>query len=79
MENSISSRKGILALSPLLVFLCVYLISSIVAHDFYRIPISAAFLIASIYALVISRGKTLEEKIGIFSQGAGNRNVLLMI
>ena len=79
MENSISSRKGILALSPLLVFLCVYLISSIVAHDFYRIPISAAFLIASIYALVISRGKTLEEKIGIFSQGAGNKNVLLMI
>ena len=79
MENSISSRKGILALSPLLVFLCVYLVSSIVAHDFYRIPISAAFLIASIYALVISRGKTLEEKIEIFSHGAGNKNVLLMI
>lgn len=79
MENSISSRKGILALSPLLVFLCVYLVTSIVAHDFYRIPISSAFLIASIYAILTSKGKTLEEKIEIFSHGAGNKNVLLMI
>ena len=68
-----------MALSPLLVFLCVYLISSIVAQDFYRIPVSAAFLIASVYALIISKGRTLEERIGIFSEGAGNKNVLLMI
>ena len=79
MENNISSRRGLLALSPLAVFLCVYLISSIIAQDFYKIPISSAFLIASIYALIISKGKTLEERIGIFSDGAGNRNVLLMI
>lgn len=79
MENNISSRKGLLALSPLVVFLCVYLVSSIIAQDFYRIPISSAFLIASIYALIISKGKTLEERINVFSEGAGNRNVLLMI
>ena len=79
MENKISSRRGLLALSPLLVFLCAYLVSSIIAQDFYRIPISSAFLIASVYALIISKGKTLEERVGIFSEGAGNRNVLLMI
>lgn len=79
MENKITSRRGLLALSPLLVFLCVYLVSSIVAQDFYRIPISSAFLMASIYTLIISKGKTLEERIAVFSQGAGNRNVLLMI
>lgn len=71
--------NGWLALSPLLVFLCVYLVSSIAAGDFYAIPISAAFLIASIYAVLICRGKTLEQRIAIFSEGAGNRNVLLMI
>lgn len=70
---------GWLALSPLLVFLCVYLVSSVVIGDFYAIPISAAFLIASIYAILICRGKSLEERITIFSEGAGNRNVLLMI
>lgn len=71
--------NGWLALSPLAVFLCIYLLSSIIADDFYKIPISAAFLIASIYALIISRGRTLEERIALFSDGAGNRNVLLMI
>lgn len=71
--------NGWLALSPLFVFLCIYLVSSVAVGDFYAIPISAAFLIASIYAVLICRGKTLEERISIFSEGAGNRNVLLMI
>jgi Na+/H+ antiporter NhaC len=79
MENKITNRRGLLALSPLLVFLCVYLVSSIIAQDFYRIPISSAFLIASVYALIIFKGKTLEERISVFSEGAGNKNVLLMI
>lgn len=71
--------SGWLALSPLLVFLGLYLASSVIANDFYSIPISAAFLLASIYALAICRGKTLEQRVAIFSDGAGNRNVLLMI
>ena len=82
MEHNLENKKkmnGWLALSPLFVFLIIYLVSSIVAHDFYRIPISAAFLIASIYGITICKGKTLEQRISIFSEGAGNRNVLLMI
>lgn len=70
---------GFLAVSPVLVFLAVYLLSSIAAHDFYRIPVSAAFLIATIYSIIICRGKTLEQRVTVFSEGAGNRNVLLMI
>ncbi|MBR5563705.1 MAG: Na+/H+ antiporter NhaC family protein [Bacteroidales bacterium] len=79
MQENISDRRGLIALSPLFVFLCVYLISSIVAHDFYAIPVSSAFLIATVYAMTISKGKTLEAKISTFSEGAGNKNVLLMI
>ena len=71
--------NGWLALSPLIVFLCVYLVSSIIAQDFYKIPISSAFLIASVYAVLITRGRSLQEKISAFSEGAGNKNVLLMI
>lgn len=71
--------NGLIALSPLVVFLCVYLVSSIVTQDFYKIPISAAFLIASIYAMIISKGKSIEERVTTFSKGAGNRNVMLMI
>ena len=71
--------SGWLALSPLAVFLCIYLASSLIAGDFYAVPISAAFLIASIYAVLISREGTLDQKIAVFSEGAGNKNVLLVI
>ena len=72
--------NGWLALSPLLVFLCIYVITSLIARDFYKVPVAAAFIIASAYALLITHDidKT-DDKIAIFSQGAGNKNVLLMI
>lgn len=79
MQENISSRRGLLALSPLLVFVCIYLLSSIVAQDFYAVPVASAFLIASVYAMLISRGETLEKRIEAFSKGAGNKSVLLMI
>ena len=71
--------NGWLALSPLLLFLCIYLVSSIAAADFYKVPIAAAFLLASAYALIITPASGTEKRIEIFSEGAGNRNVLLMI
>ena len=71
--------NGWIALSPLFLFLGVYLVTSLVAKDFYKIPISAAFLIAAIYAVLICRGRSLEQRIAVFSKGAGNKNVLLMI
>ena len=70
--------NGWLALSPLAVFLVTYLASSLVAHDFYKVPIASAFLIASVYAMLITKGD-VAERISIFSSGAGNKNVLLMI
>ncbi len=79
-ETSARKMNGWLALSPLFVFLAVYLAGSIIAHDFYKVPVVAAFIIASAYALIITRDvpKT-DDKVAIFSEGAGNRNVLLMI
>ena len=67
------------ALSPLVVFLVVYLVSSLIAGDFYKIPIAAAFLVASVYAMGVCLKGKIEERVSIFSQGAGHKNVLLMI
>ena len=77
---AVKRMNGWLALSPLLVFLLVYLVSSLVARNFYKVPVAAAFIIASAYAMIITRSidKT-DDKISIFSEGAGNKNVLLMI
>ena len=72
--------NGWLALSPLLVFMAVYVAGAILAGDFYKVPVAAAFIIATAYAMLITRGvQRTDEKIAIFSSGAGNRNVLLMI
>ena len=67
------------ALSPLVVFLIIYLVSSLVAGDFYAVPIASAFTIASVYAIAACLKGKIEERISVFSQGAGHKNVLLMI
>ena len=72
-------RKGLLALTPLLVFLGVYLVTSIVIKDFYKVPVASAFLLASVYAMLISRGRPLRERVAQFSAGAADSKVLLMV
>lgn len=58
MNDSARPKKsrGLLALSPLAVFLCLYLGTSLAAGDFYKVPIAVAFLAASVYSVLISRG-----------------------
>ena len=72
-------NKKWFALTPLAVFLIVYLVSSLMAGDFYKVPIVAAFLIASVYAMALCLKGKIEERVAVFSQGAGHKNVLLMI
>lgn len=71
--------KGVVALSPIIVLLTIYLAGSIVAGDFYRIPIAVAFMVASVYAIAISRGETLNNRIDNFSNGAANPRIMYMI
>lgn len=72
-------NKKWFALTPLAVFLVIYLVSSVMAGDFYKVPIAAAFLIASVYAMALCLKGKIEERVAVFSQGAGHKNVLLMI
>lgn len=66
------------SLSPLFVFLILYLATSIIAQDFYKVPIAVAFLVSSVYALLTLKG-TMNERIGIFAKGAGNSTMVLML
>ena len=77
--HQISNKKGLLALSPLIVFIVIYLVTSIVAGDFYKIPITVAFMISSMYAIATSTGKPLAERINVFSKGASTNNMMLML
>ena len=74
-------KKGLVALSPILVLLVAYLTMSLASGDFYRISISVAFVAAAIYAVATLRGisRSLQERISIFSEGASDNNILYMI
>lgn len=67
-----------IALSPLILFLGLYLVTSIVLNDFYSVPIAVAFLISAIYALVRRPGR-LQERITHFTAGAGDQSIQLMV
>ncbi len=71
--------NGLLALSPLIVFLFLYLVTSLIINDFYKVPITVAFVVSSIYAICITRGLDLNSRIQQFSMGAANKDIMLMI
>ncbi|MBQ6033564.1 MAG: Na+/H+ antiporter NhaC family protein [Prevotella sp.] len=74
-----SNKRGFIALSPLFVFIVLYLVTSIIANDFYKVPITVAFMISSIYAVGISSGYPLKKRIETYSKGAGTSNLMLML
>ncbi len=67
------------ALIPLAVFLLSYLIVSIVAGDFYKMPITVAFVLSSVVAVWMSKGGSLHNRIELFCKGAANSNIMLMV
>lgn len=73
------NKKGLLALSPLILFITLYLALSIAAGDFYKVPMTVVFLISSIYAIAISGGFPLKKRIDIFSKGASSSSLMLML
>ena len=80
MQETTQPRQGSWwTLSPLAVFLCLYLVTSLLMNDFYKMPITVAFLFSSCYAVAITRSLKLEERIYQFSLGASNKNILMMI
>ena len=68
-----------MALSPMMVFLILYVAVSALIGDFYRIPISVALLVASMWAILIYRGIPLKERIETFSKAAANSDIIYMI
>lgn len=67
------------ALMPLVVFLSLYLVTSILVNDFYKVPITVAFLVSSVYAVATTGGLSLNDRIMQYSQGAANKNIMVML
>jgi len=65
-------------LTPLILFLVLYLVTSVIAQDFYKVPITVAFLVSAVYALLTTHG-SMDHRIAIFANGAGNKTMILML
>lgn len=72
-------QKGLLALSPIAVLLVVYLLASLLAGDFYKVPVSVAFVVAAVYGVFLLAGRSVRERIRIFSEGASHSDIMYMV
>ncbi|MDE6327503.1 MAG: Na+/H+ antiporter NhaC family protein [Duncaniella sp.] len=76
----ISTLRGLLGLSPVVVFMLAYLAVSIVIGDFYKMPLSVAILVASIWGMVVyTGGGSLASRIETFSRAAAHPSVMYMV
>lgn len=78
-NNDIQRTPNVWALTPLVVFLVSYVVVSCIAGDFYKMPITVAFLLSSVIAIAMSKGGVLSNRIEQFCRGAANTNIMLMV
>ncbi len=75
----IQTKPNAWALLPLWVFLVAYLAVSLLAGDFYKMPITVAFVLASVVAVAASKGGNITQRIENFCKGAADGNIMLMV
>lgn len=74
-----NNKKNPWALLPLVLFVGLFVGSGLVTGDFYKLPILIAAIIASAFALLFNRKKSLNQKIEWFASGAGHPDIIIMV
>lgn len=64
---------------PLAVFFLLYVLTFIFTGDLYQMPVSVAFMTASMVAVLYSKGGKLANRITQFCRGAANETIMLMV
>jgi Na+/H+ antiporter NhaC len=73
-------KKGnLFALFPFVVFLVLFIGAGVVTGDFYKFPVIVAILIAASISLMMNPKESLTKKVEVFTKGAGNSDVMLMV
>lgn len=78
-----SNKKGLLALSPLILLITLIALftgySAEESHKDTSLSLTVTFMISSIYAVAISGGMPIRKRIDTYSRGAGANNLMLML
>ena len=77
MQNK-TLKYPALALLPIIIFLILYLVSSIISGDFYKMPVPVSFLAASVVALGMNTKRTFLERTETYLKGMGNSGIMMM-
>ena len=78
MNTKENTRPRGLALIPFIVFAVFYVGLSLKAGDFYRVPMTIAFLVASATAIAMDFRRPLADRIETYARGMGETNVMVM-
>ncbi|MCH4183452.1 MAG: Na+/H+ antiporter NhaC family protein [Prevotella sp.] len=78
-----SNKRGLRALSPLIILIILIILFTRYSVDKRdsepNLSMSVAFLISSIYAIMITGGMPIRARIDTYSKGAGSSNIMLML
>ena len=78
-----SNKKGLLALSPLVLLIVLIVVFTVYSvdssHQDTSLSLTVAFMISSIYAVAISGGMPVRKRVDTYSKGAGANNLMLML
>lgn len=80
-ENQ-ENKNSFLGLTPLLLFLVLFIATGIITKDFTSMPVLVAFMIVFAYSLILNKkGEKLsiDGKVDIFSRGGGEPTIILMV
>lgn len=76
--NNNALKRPALALLPIIVFLILYLVSSVISGDFYKMPVPVSFLAASIVALAMNTKRKFKDRTETYLKGMGNSGIMMM-
>lgn len=78
-DKNITHQPNGKALFPLGIFFLLYIATYIVTGDLSRMPVSVAFLSASVVAVFLSKGGKMSNRIEIYCKGAANSTIVFMV
>lgn len=72
-------KKGFISLLPIVVMILLLIAFSVYYGGVSNAPLLVIFVITAIVSVALTRGIPLNERVKIFSKGAGSPNLLLMV
>ncbi|UNB46660.1 Na+/H+ antiporter NhaC family protein [Staphylococcus coagulans] len=79
MSKQYRDQNNPWALTPLVVFISIFLGAGIITKDFTFMPLNVAAIIGVVVTLMMNRQEKLTTKVEVFAQKAGHPNIILMM